>query len=151
MKRNERGTAIVEFAIILPLVLFLFFVIAEFAILLYDQQVITNASRDGARAGTRLTSSTPPYLTAAQIITTTQSHAMGHLITFGSNVAPTVCVGDCASPANCTGYDVPSGGLKVTVNYTYTFGVLPNLYGVLFGTPGESNLVLRASTTMRCE
>jgi Flp pilus assembly protein TadG len=49
--RSYRGTAIVEFAIILPLLLVLLFGIIEFGIILYDKAVITNASREGARAG----------------------------------------------------------------------------------------------------
>jgi hypothetical protein len=47
--KDQNGTAIVEFAIILP-ILFLFVLgIIEFGALLYDKAVITNASREGAR------------------------------------------------------------------------------------------------------
>jgi Flp pilus assembly protein TadG len=55
-KIGQKGAAIVEFAIILPLLLILVFGIADVGILLHNSQVITNASREGARAGiTRLT------------------------------------------------------------------------------------------------
>jgi hypothetical protein len=47
--KDQNGTAIVEFAIVLP-ILFLFVLgIIEFGALLYDKAVITNASREGAR------------------------------------------------------------------------------------------------------
>jgi Flp pilus assembly protein TadG len=48
--QKENGAAAVEFAILLPLLAGLVFGIIEFGLLLYNQQVITNASREGARA-----------------------------------------------------------------------------------------------------
>jgi Flp pilus assembly protein TadG len=49
--RREAGGAAAEFAIILPLLIFFIFGIVEFGFLLYNKQVLTNASREGARAG----------------------------------------------------------------------------------------------------
>ena len=50
MFKNQRGGAAVEFAIVLfPLALILFGTI-DFGLLFYNKQVITNASREGARA-----------------------------------------------------------------------------------------------------
>lgn len=46
-----RGVAAVEFALVLPVLLFIFIGIVEFGIMLYDQAVITNAAREGARWG----------------------------------------------------------------------------------------------------
>ena len=50
-KQNEDGVAAVEFALILPVLLVLVFGIINYGILLYDQAVITNAAREGARWG----------------------------------------------------------------------------------------------------
>ena len=58
------GVAAVEFALILPLLLALLFGMAEVSLLLYDQAVITNASREGARAGIVLKT---PKLTTTEI------------------------------------------------------------------------------------
>lgn len=49
--RSQKGAAAVEFALLLPLLLAIFAGMVEMGLLLYDQQVITNASREGARAG----------------------------------------------------------------------------------------------------
>jgi hypothetical protein len=49
--KDQKGAAAVEFAIVLPLLVVLVFGMIEFGILYYNQQVITNASREGARAG----------------------------------------------------------------------------------------------------
>lgn len=43
------GAAMVEFALILPLLLLLVFGVVNFGALMYDQSVITNAAREGAR------------------------------------------------------------------------------------------------------
>lgn len=48
-KQKERGAAVVEFALVLPLLLLIVFGIIEFSILFYDKAVITNASREVAR------------------------------------------------------------------------------------------------------
>jgi len=46
---SEQGSAIVEFALILPILLLILFGIINFGILMYNQAVITNAAREGAR------------------------------------------------------------------------------------------------------
>ena len=48
---GEKGLSLVEFAIILPLFFVLLFGIIEFGVLMYDKAILTNASREGARAG----------------------------------------------------------------------------------------------------
>jgi DNA-binding NarL/FixJ family response regulator len=45
----QTGAQLVEFAIILPLLITILFAVIEFGFMLYDQAIITNASREGAR------------------------------------------------------------------------------------------------------
>ena len=49
--QREDGVVAVEFALILPILLVIMFGIIEFGFVLFEKQVITNASREGARAG----------------------------------------------------------------------------------------------------
>jgi len=49
--RDEKGAAAVEFAVVAGLFLMIVFGIIEFGILMFDQHILTNASREGARAG----------------------------------------------------------------------------------------------------
>ena len=49
--QNNRGVAAVELAICLPILILLVCGSIEFGLLFYNQQVITNASREGVRAG----------------------------------------------------------------------------------------------------
>lgn len=51
LRKNQKGAALLEFALVLPILLLLVFGIIEFGLLFYNKQVITNASREGARAG----------------------------------------------------------------------------------------------------
>ena len=48
LRHNQKGAALIEFAIVLPLLLLLVFGAIEFGLLFYNKQVITNASREGA-------------------------------------------------------------------------------------------------------
>lgn len=47
--KRRRGTAAVEFAIVAPLVFLMLFGMIEFGRMLMVQQILTNASREGAR------------------------------------------------------------------------------------------------------
>ncbi|HEY0602589.1 MAG TPA: TadE family protein [Herpetosiphonaceae bacterium] len=53
MRRCEgkRGQSLVEFALVLPLLVLLLYGLAEFGFLLYAHVQVTNAAREGARAG----------------------------------------------------------------------------------------------------
>lgn len=53
MRRREgkRGQSLVEFALVLPLLVLLLYGLAEFGFLLYAHVQVTNAAREGARAG----------------------------------------------------------------------------------------------------
>jgi Flp pilus assembly protein TadG len=57
LARGEAGGVAVEFAIILPILVLLVFGIIDFGHAWYIKQVVTNASREGARYGTRFTGS----------------------------------------------------------------------------------------------
>jgi len=50
-KIGQKGVAAVEFAIILPFIVLLVFGTIDFGVVFYNKQVITNASREGVRAG----------------------------------------------------------------------------------------------------
>ena len=51
LPKNQNGAAALEFLIVLPFLLMLLFGGIEFGAIFYNKQVITNASREGARAG----------------------------------------------------------------------------------------------------
>lgn len=50
-RRDKSAQSLVEFALILPLLVLLLYGLAEFGFLLYGHVQVTNAAREGARAG----------------------------------------------------------------------------------------------------
>jgi Flp pilus assembly protein TadG len=143
--RQERGAAAAEFAIILPVLILLLFGMVEFGMLLYNKQVLTNASREGARAG--IVIEVPKKTTAdiKQIIKDYCNNPDGTgnqdplLINFSglNNVIDDSNI-DITGAQGLFGTD-----LTVTVKYTYSFFVLSNL--------GFAPLDLTATTIMKHE
>ncbi len=112
--RCQKGVAAIEFAIVLPLLMIIIFGIIEFGLLLYDKQVITNASREGARAGI-----SDVVVSDAEIEAVVDNYVANNLITFGSAPAsPVTTIGR-------TGMDF-GDDLTVTVTYDYDFLIFPN-------------------------
>ncbi|WP_240702349.1 TadE/TadG family type IV pilus assembly protein [Trinickia terrae] len=135
-RRNQKGAVAVEFALVLPVLLILVFGIIEFSLVLYDQAIMTNASREAARAGVVLSSPKP---TVAQIQTVATNYLSNYLVTFGSSTTPTVTV-----PNGAGG----SFGTPLTVNIAYTF---TGLSFVSMISPLTGSLALNATTTMNNE
>ena len=54
MKRSERGSNLVEFALVLPLLVLILAGMADIGRAFNSYMVITNAAREGARAASRL-------------------------------------------------------------------------------------------------
>lgn len=114
----------------------LMFGIIEFSIALFDKAMITNASREAARAGIVLSS---PKLTNTQITDVALNYCQSNLITFGSTTSPTVSI-------TSTGGSAFGTPLTVRVSYLYTGLLLGNLLTSLTGP-----ITLRAATVMNNE
>ena len=140
---GERGTSVAELAICLPLLLLIVFGIIEFGFMLYDKAVITNASREGARAG--IVFHHPDRISDGEIITVATNYCSSYLVNLGSTSSPSVNV-------TRTGSD-PGDSLTVTVTYSYTFLVFPNLRALVSGSGGSPSggITLTAQTVMRLE
>jgi Flp pilus assembly protein TadG len=136
--RGQRGAAMIEFAIVLPVLVILLLGTVEFSLLLYNKAMITNASREGARAGIVYDE---PRLTEAAITTVVNNYCQGHLITFGSATPVTDAVPDTCPAAAGLG-----ASITVTVDYQYDWLVVPSLLTALVGPVN-----LSATTVMRCE
>jgi Flp pilus assembly protein TadG len=138
--KSQSGASAVEFALILPILLLLVFGIIEMGFVLFDKAMITNASREGARTG--ISYRVPPF-TDEEISNVVNSYLGNALITFAESANPTMTVTRNGSN--------PGDELKVTVAYTYTSLILPNLINspVKQDFPREFNMI--AETTMRME
>ncbi|MET3821179.1 Flp pilus assembly protein TadG [Burkholderia ambifaria] len=120
----------------LPFLLMVLIGIIDVSLLLCDKAVITNASREAARAGVVLR---VPMLTTTQIANVALSYTQNSLITGGTATTPTVTV----TQANGT---TAGTALTVTVTYTYSGLVLGTALSVLTGP-----LTISASSVMLYE
>lgn len=73
-RARERGAAAVEFAMVLPVLLLLLGGVIDFGSLYYNQIVLSNAARDGARL-VAANSAASPLFTQSQIQTAIQNSA----------------------------------------------------------------------------
>ncbi|KVA09668.1 hypothetical protein WI42_24250 [Burkholderia ubonensis] len=137
--KKEKGVAVVEFAIVLPLLLLITFGLIEFGIAIYDKAVVTNASREAARYGVVL--ATPKY-TTAQIQQVAANYCGTYMISLGAN-------SNACSSANVTvtGAQGSLGSpLTVTVSYKFVPLVLGKAISPILGP-----LTISATTTMNNE
>lgn len=130
---NNQGAVAAEFALLLPVLLTILFGIIEFGMIMYSREVVTNASREGARAGIV---QGPPKRTEAEII----AIANAYLTNTGIN------------PADVT-FTVAGEGLSnpntLTVAATYPYNFLIPYIPAVTGIPNP--LILTAQTVMRHE
>lgn len=137
--QNEKGASLIEFVIILAPLLVLLFASIEFGIAGYNKAMITNASREGARAGILFDAAqTGNRIPDADIVQIVQTYCLNNLITFGSATSPSVLITRAGNS--------PGDSLTVRVTYDYGFLVIKNLI------PGfSSSINLKAESIMRME
>ena len=153
--RSGRGQAIIEFAYVLPLMVVIALGIIEFGVLFYNQAMITNASREGARIGmTFQTDSGGNYWSEAQmkadVHQTVNDYLQGRLLSFGP-------LGTITAEAARSGivdldgidyFDYALGNIgtvTVTVAYQHSYLTIPDFFG------WANTINLSAEATMRLE
>jgi Flp pilus assembly protein TadG len=143
MKRltSERGNALIETALTLPLVLLVSVSIFEFGRAFQTWEVLTNAAREGARiaviAGTTtadVQGRVSSYLTSGQL-----DNAANATVVVDQNAAISIGAGTASASV-------------VTVNYPFTFIVLqPVAQLVVNGSTLGASFTMKASAEMRNE
>jgi Flp pilus assembly protein TadG len=129
---SQHGAAALEFAIVLPILMVLVFGMIEFGVMFYDKAIITNASREGARAGTT-------GVANPDIEDIVKDYCNFNLINLSNNDF---------DPATDPNDDISisidgSNDLTVKVEYRYDF-----LFSSILGF---SNTTIAAETVMRME
>ena len=132
--RRRDGANLVEFALVLPLLLILVFGIVDFGLALYDKAVVTNASREGARAG--MVYRHPARVDDAEIEAVVNNYLASRLVSAG--------MGSASVSISRTG-NSSGDSLTVTVQYFYNHFAIGDL------VPGLGSLNLTATTVMRME
>jgi Flp pilus assembly protein TadG len=150
--KNQKGAALVEFAVILPLLMLIVMGIIEFSILLFDKAMLTNASREGARVGIVFV---PNRVGSVSTIETridqaVQNYCATNLISFGNPAS--VVINKTWVDGNDAGTTTYETGdsLEVEVTYSFRFLVFSRLLSFFGGTLGNV-FNLQAVTVMRLE
>jgi Flp pilus assembly protein TadG len=134
-RRRERGTSVVEMAIVLPLLLMLVFAIGEFGLMYQQWQTLTNAAREGARTGV-------VFRGTGCAAGTVQTEIENAVDTYMTNTGVSLGAITTTSTGICAGSGTT---LQVTAQVPYSFGALPGLAGL------QSSITLSATSTMRNE
>ncbi|HEX2461684.1 MAG TPA: TadE/TadG family type IV pilus assembly protein [Vicinamibacterales bacterium] len=140
-QKNDRGAAMIEMALTLPLLLLLSVSVFEFGRAFQTWQVLTNATREGARVASL------PGTTDAAVSTRVQEYlAAGQLpsASFSSILITRDVV------ISIGGTDTSAS--TVTVNYPFEFMVLQPIAGLVVpGTDVGEPITMSVSATMRNE
>jgi Flp pilus assembly protein TadG len=140
--RNERGTALLETALTLPLLLLVSVGIFEFGRAFQMEQIITNAAREGARLAVM------PGSTKAMVDARVQSY-----LSAGKVYKPETATVNMTSNVNISIGTGTTTGTRVTVNYPFSFMILnPVVKLVVKGSKmGNAPITMSASAEMRNE
>jgi Flp pilus assembly protein TadG len=161
---SQRGAAAVEFALIAPLLFALLFGIIEMGAILYNQAVITNASREGARyaAGfyTNPTTATLGRPTCNNIQTYVTNYVNKYFIKFYDSDTFTTSNVKCCDNTTCStgtnpyyNYTGTYAGYvdSIRVEFQYHFLALGGMIRLLTGGTWLPSWTLAARTSMRDE
>lgn len=155
--RRSGGAAIVEFALMLPILLVVLVGVIDFGFMVYDKAMVTNAAREAARAGIVLRN---PRLTKVEVEAVATNFCQNKMISLGASNACTVTAvvpGEIKSqavvPFNASATELDKTLLKVSVEYTY-HGPIESVIGVLgvLGIAASLDLgTMRSTAVMKYE
>jgi Flp pilus assembly protein TadG len=136
MNHKIKASAMVEFALVLPILCVITFGCIEFGIMFYDKTIVADASRQGARYGTIKQTA---YPTTAAVVTFTTNYCSNRLISFSSSPAAVSVTATASGPLAF------GSNLTVTVQYTYTSYAIHNFLNI------SSAHLITATTVMPYE
>jgi len=133
---NRDGNALVEFALVLPLLLLVFAGIVDFGFLFQRYEVLTNAVREGARIA---------VLPSSYSDTVIQQRVTSYVTAgLGSSAGLTV-----AAPVRSTAGGLSTVRVAATLNYDYI--ILGPIVNLVTGSAWASSISLNAVSVMRTE
>lgn len=144
-RSSERGAALLELAIVMPILLLVFAGIAESGLLFRSFEVTVNAAREGARLAVLPGSEEDDY---ARVRALVNSYLTAASLTGPDDASPPVItisqVGIEIAPG------VMANGVRVTVTYDYGCLFLGPVAGLLNGT-FQDTITYQASALMRTQ
>jgi Flp pilus assembly protein TadG len=143
LTQNERGTAMLETALILPIILLVSVGIFEFGRAYQMEQVLTNAAREGARVAVT------PNATTSMV----QSRVTAYLVSGQVPNPDSASIVVTQNVSISLGGTATATGTRVTVNYPFSFMVLNPVARLVVknSTTGAAPITMSASAEMRNE
>lgn len=150
-RRPDRGQALVEAALVLPLFFAMFFGVIDIARVIWANDVVANAAREGSRFAS-VNAGSIPGITDEVTPDIIREHALGFVIAGGSDTTVTVCfstVQIASGTQGCSG-DVSEDGAEFERGNLVTVRVqsrVPVFSGALVGhgdfiVTGESTVLI---------
>jgi Flp pilus assembly protein TadG len=141
LRRDDRGTALIEMAFTLPLLLLISIGIIEFGRAFQTWQILTNAAREGARVAVL------PGYSDSMVAARVQEYVQAGVLDAG--VTPTVTIQRTVAVSYGTG---SATGSRVVVNYPFSFIALNGVARLVVpSTTLGSAFTMSTSATMRNE
>ena len=140
--RGEGGNALVEFALVLPLLMLVFAGIVDFGFLFQRYEVITNAAREGARLAVL-----PGYGTTDVQNRVRDYVSQGLGASAVANIANIAVDSVPVELSESTGFNAT----RVTVTFTSDYLLLGLIVNLATGGDFAQNITLHAISTMRPE
>ena len=146
MKTKQKGVALVELALILPLLLVLTFITTEFGRAMFEYNAITKSTRDAVRyltfqtPGTRITE-------ARNLIVYGNPGGTGNPLVRGLTLANVPAATCCTWQLTGTNPVINTVTVRVT-NYTY-HSLFASVFGVAFGNANGDITFSTITATMR--
>ncbi len=129
-RKTQRGQAVVEMALVLPVLILLVFGIVEFGRVLHTYMIVTDLSREGARKGA-------VGGTDSEIVTTVENNASAAGLDI-ANLTVNVTPASMAKRAR---------GTSVSVTVSFPVEIIAPVIGNIIGNP----YTVTSHTTMRVE
>jgi Flp pilus assembly protein TadG len=115
---SERGQTAVEFALVIPVMLLFLLGVFEVGRTYFNNETLSTAARDGARAGAIHTGATDAVI-KADVVAAVKANAVG------LNLSNIVVTPTCPGPPDTTGNScLQNSIIDVVVTYPYHIGVL---------------------------
>lgn len=130
---QERGQDLVEYALILPLFLFLVFMVIELSVLYFSYVTISNAAREGARSASTVATSASCNLSCIEDLADTAARTL----TAGLN--------DADLEINVAHFEL-AGSPSIQVEVRYRAHLLTNM--LIDSLGGQSFIDMSATSTM---
>ena len=136
-RAGERGSELIELALVLPILLLIIAGIIDFGFLFQRYEVVTNAAREGARIAVL------PGYSNADVTARVQQYLTAGGLSNSPTVTPTT--GSVTLPSGMIVNTV-----QVQVDYPSSFSFIGPMAAMVGGS-GWNTITLRATSTMRSE